>query len=216
MPLVFIGKDVARSKFGATLSSDLFGNPEVIGATQMRTYHYNATVWAQRSVTARVILDVVTRAEQTIYMVGMHGGYSCFSSDDPGKGEGVVYFDVNLQLGVRKEGAAQATPLHQYIAYFHELGHAKQWIENPSFFDGGPQNTANFAQEIQTAARNHVMRTQKLTYGNAGTALKLQSLRLCRPSWAVRIETDNLIRHEWPMCRETGNPVRNYTELVMG
>ena len=159
----------------------------------------------------------------------MKGGYQCFSSDEPTRGAGVVYVDVNAKLGVKVQGphGQQIVPLHNNIAFLHELGHAKQWIKSPAFFNGALQNTGGFEKDIKNAASEMMTKVRTrvetkpegLGYSankNWGTApLQLTGLRLCRPGWSVRIETDNLMTHEWLICDEMRYPKRQYTDLVM-
>jgi hypothetical protein len=106
--------------------------------------------------TAQAILTVVEKAlHKDVYVVGMkNGGFTCFCSDDPQVGKGVVFFDLKARYSLRiPDGVDQNTrepkykaervELHPYIAFLHELGHAKQWIENPYLFDGNVLTTKN-------------------------------------------------------------------------
>lgn len=216
MGLIIPTPDEVNALFRASLSSDLFGNPGIASRTETLAILHEVRAWAStNSVTAQAILSVVTNAEQDVYLVGMKGGgYTCFCSDDPAPGKGVVYFNFDARFEIKQEGKANA-PLHNYIAFLHEMGHAKQWIETPEFFNGSLQNKPDFAKDIKTAAQNMAMRTGNCSFGDAGRSLKLQNLRLTKPLWSVRIETDNLMRHEWPMCDESGHVRRAYTDLVM-
>lgn len=185
---------------------------------------YQVAGWSSKSQTAKAVLAAVHGARKDIYLVGMIGGYQCFSSDEPEPGTGVVYVDLNARLGVKvrgPHGGRTTVPLHNNIALLHEFGHAKQWIENPMFFSGGVQNTRAFAGKIKDAAFNRARdkAPDTMNYGQkrrfATDRLKLTGLRITAPAWSVRIETDNLHRHEWPICKEMGYPQRQYTDLVL-
>jgi hypothetical protein len=135
-----------QPKIQRALKSDLFGDPALANRTQLIAYVQKTHVWAQRSVTAQAILAVVQNARQNVYFVGMrNGGYSCFDSDCPVEGEGTIYLDLDTPLKVQiRDGVdpktrdpkykADLKEMDPFIAFLHELGHAKQWIENPSFF----------------------------------------------------------------------------------
>lgn len=56
-------------------------------------------------------------------------------------------------VGMRVDQKAPVA-LHNYIGFLHELGHAKQFIENPLFFEGAHTNTSKFTGEIEAAARD--------------------------------------------------------------
>lgn len=194
----------------------------VCTSVETRTFLLEVSEWASSSKTAKEILGAVHASDKEVYLVGMKGGYQCFSSDEPAVGKGVVYIDVEAKLGVRVKGphGESVASLHNYIATLHEFGHAKQWIERPEFFAGGAQNTPDFANKIKAAAFSRLMKSAPPgTYGEqrkfAEGHLKHTNMRMCKPAWSVRIETDNLIQHEWPVCREMGYPTRQYTDLVM-
>ena len=205
-----------RATFGTTLKSDLFGDPEIASRVEMTKTMFAIRAWAQQSKTAREIIKHVEEADQEIIIVGMKkGGYTCFSSDDPVVGKGVVYFDFDARFATKQAKDTQAA-MHHYIAFLHELGHAKQWIESPVFFNGSSLNTKKFATDLAAAAKTFWQKKQKITYGQAGALLQHNNMRLTNPSWAVRIEMDNLTRHEWPICDETRTPRRlGYTDLIM-
>jgi hypothetical protein len=97
--------------------------------------------------------------------------------------------------------------LHPFIAFLHELGHAKQFIEYPWLFDA-PRVAFD---AINTAAR---MRLEKgLTFPEVRKILPTS--KPVAPGWAVRVESDNMNKHEWPMCKEAGYPCRQYTEISL-
>jgi hypothetical protein len=226
MTIIFLGKEAQtfpgmQSTFTQThVPNGLRG---VCTAIETRTFLLEVASWSTKSKTAKEVLAAVHASDKEVYLVGMKGGYQCFSSDEPSPGKGVIYIDVEAKLGVRVQGPHGETvaSLHNYIATLHEFGHAKQWIERPDFFAGGAQNTPDFANKIKAAAFSRLLKTAPsgLTYGQQRTLvnnhLQHTNMKMTKPAWSVRIETDNLIHHEWPICREMGYPVRQYTDLVM-
>jgi hypothetical protein len=126
-----------------------------------------ATVkWAQRSPLARQIFEFVSLHSKRIVVVGMKGGFQCFSSTEGDNKVPVVYIDLDgkltinartphnlhfdpsarLNSGLRADTSLHIDPsawgnrptaeLDNNIALLHELGHAKQWLERPQLFDG--------------------------------------------------------------------------------
>ena len=91
-----------------------------------------------------------------------------------------MYFDFDARFQTKQSGSVQAD-MHHDIAFLHELGHAKQWIENPSFFNGNLNNTKKFAGDIQNAAKSFWQKKLKINYGAAGKLLRHNALRLTSP-----------------------------------
>ena len=158
MPLIFPGISTSQQLFGATLRSEKFGNPKLASATEVMAYLGGVRDWAAKANyrTAQSIITVVEKAlEKEVYVVGMkNGGFTCFCSDDPQRGKGVVFFDMKASYSLKVPDGVDATTrdpkykadkveLHPYIAFLHEFGHAKQWIENPYLFDGNVSTTRN-------------------------------------------------------------------------
>jgi hypothetical protein len=228
MPLIVLDGPAARN---STHMGDLKGpvnNPpykSLAKKVEMMTYLHEARQWAHaHSKTGQAILSVLDKSDTNIYVVGMKGGgYSCFNSDYPKQGEGTVYMCVTLKLWVKMEAGAprplggdrtkfvddngNGILLNPFIAFLHELGHAKQFIEYPWLFSE-PRVSAsaikNAASEMLKKQGVNLTGRQKIlpVYGSS-TA----------PGWAVRVESDNLNKHEWPMCLESGYPCRQYTEI---
>jgi hypothetical protein len=59
---------------------------------------------------------------------------------------------LDKKEGLRTQELPTAA-LHNHIGFLHELGHAKQFIENPMFMDGSVMNSPEFAGDIEAAAR---------------------------------------------------------------
>ena len=135
------------------LKSDTFGiaNPSartICSRIEMLQYIPRLREWSDGSRTALSILDYVENSSVKIHVIGMKScGYSCFDSDCPTKGEGTAYVDIERPYFV---GGAK---LHTHVVVLHELGHAKQYIENPFWFNRVATSQANvLLKEIQTAA----------------------------------------------------------------
>jgi hypothetical protein len=254
MPLILLGSNLAMEMCTGDLKGPVNSPPYTSLATdlELRKYLYEVSAWASASPTARAILATVQSSFVDIYVVGMKGGgFSCFNSDYPREGVGTVYYDLTIKMEVGfpgpgptetastfKVGPKRNVSLHSYIGFLHELGHAKQFLENPGFFrevtanitkatwvnrtgskgpvalgggSGAFQSDPKFRFEIETAAKKMYEKKRP----NAHKGLQLTNVRMTKPQWGVRIETDNLNRHEWPMCDELGYPKRNYTDLVV-
>mgnify|MGYP003387661202 FL=1 len=217
MTIIFMGKE-ARHYNGMKDSFDGVHVPaglrDVASSIEIRQYLLHVTQWSSSSPTARAVLKAVHDSPKEVYLVGMKGGYQCFSSDEPRPGTGVIYVDIEGNLTYNKEGPhigpkEQPVAFPNEIALLHEFGHAKQWIERPDFFNGNLQNTNNFANDIK--ADNVKGYAKRRDYGK--NMLKLRQVRMTKPGWSVRIETDNMINHEWPIAHEMNYPIRQYTEL---
>ena len=254
MTLILLGSDRALELCSGDLKGPVNSPPykSLASDVELRKYLYEVTTWASSCPTAKAILAAVHYSFVDIYVVGMKGGgFSCFNSDYPQHGVGTVYYDLTLKMEVKFTGPGPTeiastfkvrpkpnVSLHSYIGFLHELGHAKQFIENPGFFrevttniekatwvnrtgskgsvplgggTGAFQSDPKFRFEIEKAAK--AMYEKKRP--NAHKGLQLSGVRMTKPQWGVRIETDNLNRHEWPMCDELGYPKRNYTDLVV-
>lgn len=145
---------LATPAWRTALTSDTFGivNPgpsTICGRIEMLKFMPALREWASGSPTGRRILDFVEGSYARIHMIGMKGcGYSCFDSDCPRKGEGTAYVDIVSQYQVG------GMNLHTNVVVLHELGHAKQFIENPFWFNRVAQNRPNFVdvKDIQSGA----------------------------------------------------------------
>lgn len=136
----------ANPKWRTALVSPTFGNPAIASRLVMVSYMTQASMWAHRSKAAQAIISAVTNSKVDIYVIGMrNGGYSCFDSDCPEDFSGTVYFNIDVKLDVRLRDGVDATTrepkyrterktVDPLIAFLHELGHAKQFIENPDMF----------------------------------------------------------------------------------
>jgi hypothetical protein len=148
MALVFPSEIEIRRNFSDDLKSSNFGNPPIFSAEQTEAFVKETIAWSeQHSKTAKEILKFVRDAKQTVYIVGMTGGYTSFNSNCPLPSHGVVYIDLASKFHVKTtileysigtnepERILDRREISRHVVLLHELGHAKQWIENPHLFD---------------------------------------------------------------------------------
>lgn len=150
MPLRFprIRTIRATGPWQKALTSENFGNPNLCEYDEMFEIMQRVRRWSLRSPTAQSILKYLDDSSTIINVIGMKsGGYTCFDSECPLPNAGTCFVDVEAQFAVASTGE----PLHNYIALLHELGHAKQWVENPGWFRTAGNNTAQVRyQDLQT------------------------------------------------------------------
>lgn len=120
----------------------------VCSNVEMSAVMYEVRKWSVNSQTARRIIHDVNLSTVVVHVIGMKGcGFSCFCSDHPIEGQGTAYVDVQSQYEVN------GNPLHTYIVILHELGHAKQFLENPIWFNRVSSRTPNIGlTDIRDAA----------------------------------------------------------------
>jgi hypothetical protein len=150
MTLTLLGASRAMELCAGDLKGPVNDPPfnSLASELEIRKYLYEVAAWADKSPTAKAILAAVQYSPVEIYVVGMKGGgYSCFNSDYPEHGVGTVYYNLTIKMEVSFPGPGPTetatgfaigpkknVELHNYIGFLHELGHAKQYIENPGFF----------------------------------------------------------------------------------
>lgn len=145
-------------------------------------YFYEVVEWSKRSPTAQKIIKVVQDADIEVDFIGMHGGFQCFDESALNavtqEKKPTVYIDVDgkLQVFVRQPhelalsrlqaeeafkrgegGKPQMESFDNKIALLHELGHAKQFIENPQWYRHYclQSNRGDFREAINTAATKY-------------------------------------------------------------
>ncbi len=154
MTLRYLDESEAEKLCASTLESWISsaGYKGCYSATQTRDAIEDAKRWANASATARELAHAVETSAKEILVVGMRGGYQCFDSTatDQLQKVPVVFIDLDGRLDrlVRQPHQLHFAPqdlrghggtvegMDNRVALLHELGHAKQWIDNPLFFDG--------------------------------------------------------------------------------
>ena len=208
------------------------GPATVCSNVEMSAIMYEVRKWSAESPTAHRIIHDVNLSKVAVHVIGMKGcGFSCFCSDHPVVGQGTVYVDVQSRYEVNGH------ELHTYVIILHELGHAKQFLNNPFWFNRVAARTPNIGlTDIRDAAVAMQVgraqppvapvvpvhgggpppppppfdpgRGQMALVRDAENALGNPTRAGPTHNWPFVIEQDNMARHEWPVCRETGNPVR--------
>ena len=108
MTIVFVGKEAESMPGLAATFAKVHrenGFRESLSAIQIRTFLLEVTAWSSKSATAKAVLNAVHNSTRDVLLVGMKGGYQCFSSDEPSRGKGVVYVDCSAKLGVKIRGS---------------------------------------------------------------------------------------------------------------
>ncbi len=152
MSLKFLDEAEAEKRCETTLMEWVTsaGYKGCYSADETRKAVQDAKIWSDRSETARKLMGYVETSAREILVVGMRGGYQCFdSTGTEDKNKAVVFIDLDGRLtnfvrqphqlhfapeDCSKQGVT-AEAMDNRIALLHEFGHAKQWIENPLYFD---------------------------------------------------------------------------------
>jgi len=120
----------------------------------------------------------------------------------------IHYKDVakNSEHVAPSQFVGQQTELSNRIATLHELGHAKQWIENANLF---VRPMSKLREDIRGAAEKFWNKR-----GDSSHVLKQTDQSPLFTAWDPIVEMDNMNRHEFPICREMGIGYRNnYMDL---
>ncbi|MEO0821889.1 MAG: hypothetical protein AAF074_15855 [Pseudomonadota bacterium] len=219
MPFRYPRTGTVQATWATTLQSHMFNNPGIKPYDETFAYMEAVRRWAMRSPTAQRLIETVDNSAKVINVVGMDGGFSCFSNDDPVVGQGTIFMDLEARFRIGGPGTginpfSQGGQLHHYIAMLHEIGHAVQFIESPAMFDQGAKGPLSALKgDIMNAARAHVGRTQHYNYGQQ-RAFTGNGTMQGTATWAVRLEYDNMSRHEWPICRESGYGCRPHYSAI--
>jgi len=157
-----------------------YGNIKFASRIETVQYFYEVVEWSKASPTAQKIIKVVQDADVEVNFIGMHGGFQCFdeSADNAEtlKKEPTIYIDVDGKLEVfvrqpHEQALSRYEALQKFqrgeggkptmqafdnrIALLHELGHAKQFIENPQWYRHYclQSNRGDFREAINAAAK---------------------------------------------------------------
>lgn len=145
--LKFFGTEDATAAFHT--AQQPYGYGGFTSRIRTTQWFMNTREWASKSRTAQELIKFVEDSDVVINFVGMEGGFQCFdeSADNlaTGQKEPTIYVDItgHLSLWVRgpheqhlKRSAVRNPVMVSFdnrIATLHELGHAKQFIENPGW-----------------------------------------------------------------------------------
>ncbi|MES2770794.1 MAG: hypothetical protein V4623_02275 [Pseudomonadota bacterium] len=189
----------------------------IVSKTDTAKQMTSLRVWASKSPTAQNILKFVAASSVNIYLVGLSSGGAALCPGSPGPvGSATIFINFRMKFDFvrysakmnaftkkmidRHPSTVQYIPVDSYLCFLHEMGHAVQFIENPSQFEMGMKGVLSnplFTQQIRGAAQ-----------AKGAPVPTEKEAESCTRKWPVRIETDNLQRHERPMCLELGIPSR--------
>jgi hypothetical protein len=267
MSFVFWGGDEAETEFKKDLTFfyEKHGYKGSYPKAQTEEVWTRLRAWSSNSETACAIFQFIDSSDKDVHVVGMSRGFQCFSSTSGvDEQKGTIFVDLDAKIMILAEtthnfhlpmttmarlwkgsvGGQTWVDLDNNVTLLHEMGHAKQWIEKPGWFDkdyrtetkkvkgqaprdDDPKLKDVSAAEIRNKAKIMAVRTAIKSYP-AGRTADLSFLpdasketggqQLETPvGWGVPIEHDNMRRHEWPVCREMGLPLRcNYGDIRLG
>jgi hypothetical protein len=166
-----------------------------------------------KTFTGHYIFEAVRRAKEKIHVVAWRSrnpaapGYSCFDSDCPRKGEGTIYVNLDQLVKVstvNPEDRKKKNVYNNFVLILHEVGHAKQFIDNPKWFanathDDSLRDALAQGPTLMAKYPKHEMRRQNMAEKLVGNPHK---------AYSSAIEWENYIYHEGPICDELGLPRR--------
>jgi hypothetical protein len=158
MPFVFWGGTDAEVEFKKDLTYfyEKHGYKGSYPKSMVEDLWAKLRVWSKESRTATAMFEFIDQSPKNVHVVGMSGGFQCFSSTsgiDQEKGTIFVDLDAkikilaqtthNLHLPIKEmatiwkgsTGGKTWVDLDNNITLLHEIGHGKQWIEKPGWFD---------------------------------------------------------------------------------
>ena len=143
-------------------------------------------------------------------------GVTMFANDSPVVGQGSVYVNLGEMAQVATlaphEQGKNAT-LNNFVVMLHEIGHAKQFIDNPVWFRSNEGTGSYIAPQKEPVKEIFAYQTGK-TWGIEGKAYRI--LENAHKAFSSAIEWDNYLYHEAPICDEIGVAKRGiYTKINM-
>ena len=164
----FLSKEDAQRAFGTAQSEY-----HAVFCTKPATINYFSEVreWSKASKTAREIMKDVEESDVVINFVGMQGGFQCFDNTADNhitnKHEPTIYIDLRGRLRVyvrtphenilarSQTRDPNMVTFDNRIALLHELGHARQYIERPEWYNlyAEAKAKADFRDELELKAR---------------------------------------------------------------
>ncbi len=182
--------------------------------------------WAVKNHISKAIeiLNVVKNSKVKIHVVTWRcsdagTGFTSFDSDCPLPGEGTIYINLDAWVRVQDVRGQQGSSVYNnFILIIHELGHAKQYIEQPGLFSisgaevsqspGGISHAEAVAS--YTRIQNKMQNLLGINYGKAKTVMLRHRGKPPNIAFASPIEWDNYIQHEGPVCDQAKLARRNW------
>lgn len=183
----------------------------LVNAKEAELNFERARMWARKKTSTGYRLMEAVRNSSTIINVvawrstnPVQPGFSMFSNDSPRVNEGTIYVNLDQLVSVavpNREDQNKNTMFNNFLLILHEIGHAKQFIDNPSWFRSN-QNTADYI----AGPKEHVLEMLALKTGKKwGIEAKANRiLGNAHKKFSSAIEWENYIYHEGPICDEIG------------
>jgi hypothetical protein len=170
------------------------------------------------------ILEAVRKSKVTIHVVAWRSsnpdnpGFSMFSNDSPVYGEGTVYVNLDQLVEVTAPSEADVrtgrrTLYNNFVLILHEIGHAKQFIDNPSWFRLNQGTGEYIAKQKEALMEVYGARAGK-SWGIEAKVLSIMGNPV--KSYSSAIEWDNYIYHDGPICDELGLARRMWYTNISG
>ena len=143
-------------------------------------------------------------------------GFTMFANDSLVVGQGTLYGNLEAMARVATlaphEQGKNAT-LNNFVVMLHEIGHAKQFIDNPVWFRSN-EGTGSYIAPQREAVKEILAYQTGKTWGIEGKANRI--LGNAHKAFSSAIEWDNYLYHEGPICDEIGVARRGrYTNINM-
>jgi hypothetical protein len=183
----------------------------LVNAMEAEINFERARIWARkRTPTGLRLMDSVRNAKETIHVVAWRSsdpaqpGFSMFSSDSPQPGEGTIYVNLDQMVSIAQvnpEDARKNNMLNNFVLILHEVGHAKQFIDNPAWFRLN-QGTGDYINNEKAVVLDAVARQTGKAWGIEAKALRIMGNP--HKAFSSAIEWENYIYNEGPICDEIG------------
>lgn len=170
-----------------------------------------AKIWARKHTSTGLrIMDEVRNSKTIINVVAWRStnpiqpGFSMFSNDSPMPNEGTIFVNLDQLVSVatpNSEDKNKNNMLNNFVLILHEVGHAKQFIDNPSWFRSN-QNTSDYISVVKQDVLQNIARQTGKSWGIEAKANRI--LGNAHKAFSSAIEWENYIYHEGPICDEIG------------
>jgi hypothetical protein len=147
-----------------------------------------------RSATARRVYNALQLSPHRFGIAFVEGG-NCETIFDPDLL--TIFFRVDQPIYFAPPLPAPVTQVPQEIVLYHELGHAKQFLDN----------ARHYQKMIDWSFGHPITRIRTFPNGSQTTTRDRQN-RFQKSGYFQALESDNLTKHEWPICAELGFPQR--------
>lgn len=196
----------------------------LVNALEAEINFERARIWARAHTTTGLrVMDAVRKSAVKIHVIAwrssnpMQPGFSMFSNDSPRMGEGTIFVNLDQFVQVatpNPEDANKSRTLNNFVLILHEVGHAKQFIDNATWFRSN-EGTGTYVAPFK-AALTEVMTSQTgKSWGHSGKIDRI--LGNAHKAFSSAIEWDNYIYHEGPICDEIGVARRiSYSNIAGG